>query len=144
VEVNLQDLLVAARQLEMMADVYEDVVGKLQVDTTVDSIAFETDEVTRSWVALRNRFWEYAADTQDNLNETSVALIHYINAVCEQDTENAKDLLAEVNSFNDALARTEVDNETNIDDPLPVPDLNDPDQVIDVPSHRPANQPPEG
>jgi hypothetical protein len=143
-EVDLQELLVASRQLEMMADVYEEVIGQLQQAGSGATAAFETDDSYAAWIALRDTFWLYAADTQDNLNATSRTLIRYINAVCQQDTENAEDLKASVDSFNVNLDKVEEAFGAPVDDPLPTPDLGNPEQVIEEPSNEPADRPGRG
>lgn len=142
-EVDLQELLIASRNLAGMADVYEDVIGRLRSSAAVDSDVFETDELHRAWVTLRDQFWIYAADTQDNLNASSTAFLHYINAVCREDGEAARALREAVAEFNDALERMEADNELDIDRPVILNEPDHPDGVVEVPEHDRAERPPE-
>lgn len=91
--------------------------------------------------SLRDRFWTYSAKTQDNLNDTSTTLIHYINAVCEADEENARDLYEAVVSHDQQLEIQRQFGEP-VGPSLPLPDLDNPDQVLDVPERAPAQRPP--
>lgn len=142
-EVDLKDLLVASGKLAQMAQVYEKVIDRLQVLTGRDAAAFEDGAVYDAWAGLRNTFWRFSAETQDNLNATSVTMIHYINAVCEQDDENAKDLFDTIVDYNDELWRDSQRFGEYLGPGLEAPDLDNPDQVYEVPPHEPADRPPE-
>lgn len=143
IEVNLQDLLLAAKQLEEMGDVYLKVIQHLDSLRGLDVFAFEGDDVAEKWAEARDLFWDYVADSQDNLYDTSSTLIHYINAVCEEDEQAAESLKIEIEKFNEDKRRNEEDLDASIDgDDLPEADLrNRKDGVIDTPNHAKADRP---
>ena len=137
---QLEELLRASQVLSTTADTYASAIGEVSGASTPADV-FETGEVSGAWESMVTTLWDYLAQSQDNLNDSSLVMVHYVNALCAQDSGLASDLLAEVKDYNDALGDTGDDPNDELPDPLPEPDLNDPGSVIPTPDSEPAEYP---
>lgn len=114
--VDPQEILLASQQLSDMADVYKSTVGKVKSVDGKDDALFETGEVSSPWSGLLDTMWSYFAATQDNLNDTSRTLVRYLNAVCADDENAAKQLDQDIDGYNDGAFDTlDVDGNDKID-----------------------------
>ena len=143
VNVVLLDIMLASQELGDLGTTYGTVVSNL---STVASGAgvFENGVVNGPWTSMVNTLWGYCADSQNNMNDCSRTVVRYINAVCEDDTSNAGELKTAVEDYNASLDDTEEGQGDEVADPIQVPDLSDPDQVIDEPQYDEADRPEGG
>lgn len=138
-EVDLEEILRASQTFSDLGETYASAVGTVSGAASISG-GFETGEVSGAWSSMVNTLWGYLADSQDNLYDSSSAMINYINAVCAEDSSLATELLDEVKEYNDALGDTGDDND-DLPDPLPEPDPDNPGTVLPPPDYDPAERP---
>ncbi|MFD0558406.1 hypothetical protein FB566_3708 [Stackebrandtia endophytica] len=144
-EVDLEEILRASQTFSDLGATYASAVGTVSGVSSISG-GFETGEVSGAWSSMVNTLWGYLADSQDNLYDSSGAMINYINAMCAKDSSLATDLLDEVKDYNEQLENTRDENggedeDDGIPDPLPEPDPDNPDGVLPPPDHDPAERP---
>jgi|GEM_PF-4700659 len=138
-EVDLEEILRASQTFSDLGESYASAVGTVSGVASISG-GFETGEVSGAWSSVVNTLWGYLADSQDNLYDSSGAMINYINAMCAKDSSLATDLLNQIQDYNDALGDTGGEND-DLPDPLPEPDPDNPDSVLPPPDHDAAERP---
>lgn len=127
--VDPRTLCKAAANLQNMADIYGDVSGKL-APVPDAAVVFENGDMRTKWSYSLLTLLQYCADTRNNLSESARALIHYVNAVYEQDGISAGELQGLIDAYGD--------ERTGTNPGLPPPDSG---QVIGEPEFTPAEGP---
>jgi hypothetical protein len=130
-----------------MGQIYGDVITQVKTAHDATGEVFESghgDALKAACEGAINALWSAAADSHDNLFNTSVVLVRYVNAVCDADHTNAKELDTQVDAINQAAGREESSNGLP-DGTVPrLPDVNpdDPDgNYVPEPSDDPAERP---
>lgn len=145
--VELDQVLLTSVRLGDIGDVYADVVAQLKSISEGDAAKmFETGGISSAYTTAINTLWTYCADSQDNLNASAAVLVHYINAVCEQDGAAADDLKTEAAAIDSSMDSQESENglEDGTLGSRP-PEVNDnpteDDPAVDLPEDDKAERP---
>lgn len=143
INVELDRVLQASQILIGLGTTYGSAIDKVSTASSGAGDVFENGTVSGPWNSALDTIWNYLADSQNNCNDTGRTLVRYVNAVCAEDSAAAEELKQDVSSYNEALENTEEQQGDHVDDPLPEPDLDNPDQVIDEPEYDEAERPEE-